>query len=78
MTKTIIPKGPPVKTHNTHEVFLQKTKPKSEQASNSGFNYQIIGIKGTEENVKRHHEEAISKICGVENSIGQVTNVFNK
>lgn len=26
----------------------RKTKPKSEQASKPGFNYQIIGITGTE------------------------------
>ena len=29
-----------------------KNKPKSEQVSTSGFNYQIIGITGTAETVK--------------------------
>lgn len=53
-----------------------KTKPKSEQAPDSGFYDQIIGIPGTEEAVKWHHEEVISKIG--ENSTGQATNLFNR
>ena len=79
MITTMIPEGLLYKHTTPMMCSCQtKNKPKSEQVSTSGFNYQIIGITGTAETVKWCHEEVISKIQGMENSIGQATNFFNK